>query len=496
MYLLGYDVGSSSIKASLIEVDGGTVVGSAASPEKELEMRAPEPGWAEQDPETWWEHVVNATKKIFSQKPGIDPDDIAAIGISYQMHGLVLVDKNRKPLRPSIIWCDGRAVEIGQKAFEDLGKAYCLDHYLNSPGNFTASKLKWVKEHEPEVYKRADKFMLPGDYIAMKMTGETATTTSGLSEGIFWDFKSSDIADDLLEYYGLSEELIPPVYANMEHHGELTAQAAGDLGLSKGINVTYRAGDQPNNALSLNVLNPGEVAATAGTSGVIYGVTDQPLYDEESRVNTFVHVNHEPGKPRYGVLLCVNGTGIQYSWLRNTLLSGTSYSYDQLNEMAGSVPIGSEGVTVLPFGNGPERPLGNRDLGARINGIQFNRHETAHVVRAAQEGIAFALNYGLQIMKHMGMEIDTVRVGYTNMFLSPVFAETFSNVTGKVVEMYNTDGSVGAAIGAGLGAGVFENREEAFSALKIVKTLEPQDHLASPYREAYGHWFEELQKVM
>lgn len=495
MYLLGYDVGSSSIKASLIDAESGSILGSATSPKKELEIAAPEPGWAEQNPETWWTHVVNATREIISEVD-IDTSQIEAIGISYQMHGLVLVDENHKPLRPSIIWCDGRAVETGQQAFEELGEEYCLDHFLNSPGNFTASKLKWVKEHEPDLYERAAKFMLPGDYIAMKMTGDISTTTSGLSEGIFWDFKSSGLAKQLLDHYGISEDLVPEVHNNMAPHGELTASAAEELGLSKGIKIAYRAGDQPNNALSLNVLNPGEVASTAGTSGVIYGVTDEPLYDEKSRVNTFVHVNHEEGNPRYGVLLCINGTGIQFSWLRNTLLNGIDYSYDELNELAGNTPIGAEGVTVLPFGNGPERPLDNQNLGARINGIQFNRHNTGHIIRAAQEGIAFALNYGLQIMKDMGMEIETVRVGHTNMFLSPVFAEAFTNVTGKVVEMYNTDGSVGAAIGAGIGSGVYKERSKAFKGLKKVRTQEPQSNLVKPYTEAYDRWLETLEQAL
>ncbi|MDZ7693734.1 MAG: FGGY family carbohydrate kinase [Balneolaceae bacterium] len=383
-----------------------------------------------------------------------------------------------------------------RQAFEELGEQYCLDHFLNSPGNFTASKLKWVKEHQSGIYKKADKFMLPGDYIAMKMTGAVSTTTSGLSEGIFWDFKSNEIADQILDHYGISEDLVPEVHSNMAEHGELSASAADELGLTKGIKVAYRAGDQPNNALSLNVLKPGEVASTAGTSGVIYGVTDKPLYDEQSRVNTFVHVNHDKNTPRYGVLLCINGTGIQFSWLRNTMFKGIDYTYDELNEMAAQVPIGSEGVTVLPFGNGPERPLSNKDLGARITGIQFNRHHTGHVVRAAQEGIAYALNYGLQIMKDMGMDIDTVRVGHTNMFLSPVFAEAFTNVTGKVVEMYNTDGSIGAAIGAGIGAGVYKDRSKAFAGLKKVNTLEPKSDLVVEHTAAYERWHEALQQAL
>lgn len=495
MYLLGYDIGSSSIKASLVEAETGRRVATAQSPVEELPMEAPEPGWAEQHPDTWWEHVVNVTGNILSET-SFPSEEIEAIGISYQMHGLVLVDENRKPLRPSIIWCDGRAVEIGRKAFEELGKETCLRRFLNSPGNFTASKLKWVQENESDLYRKIHKFMLPGDYIAMKLTGNIRTSVSGLSEGILWDYREQKIARSLLEYYGIPESLIPEVLPNFSEQGTLSPSAAEELGLSDSTRVTYRAGDQPNNALSLNVLEPGEIASTAGTSGVIYGVTDRPLFDDFSRVNTFVHVNHEKQKPRYGILLCINGTGIQYSWLKNRLFKDRAMEYERMNDMAGTVPIGSDGVTVLPFGNGPERSLGDLDLGARVNGIAFNRHSASTIIRAAQEGIAFSLNYGLNIMKNMGLEIETIRVGHDNMFRSPVFREAFVNTTETAVELYETDGSIGAAIGAGIGAGIYKNREEAYSGLKKVGTIEPEPGLVPEYREASGRWEEKLERAM
>ena len=494
-YLLGFDLGSSSVKASVLDSETGKLAGSATSPKVEMEMQAIKPGWAEQDPEMWWEHIINATKELL-QSGSVKKEDIAAIGISYQMHGLVAVDKNHNVLRPSIIWCDSRASEIGEKALNSLGQEVCLKKFLNSPGNFTASKLKWVKENEPDLYKKIYKIMLPGDYVAMKLTNEIYTTHSGLSEGILWNFQNNEIAHELLDHYGISEELIPEPLDSFGQHGELSASAAEKLGLNKGTKVTYRAGDQPNNAFSLNVLNPGEVAATAGTSGVIYGIIDKPDYDKHSRVNTFVHVNHVADESRYGVLLCINGTGILNSWLRKNLGINESLSYEQMNSMAEKAPIGSDGVTILPFGNGTERILVNRDLGAQISGLNFNRHTASHLLRAAQEGIVFSLYYGFQIMENMGMEIQTVRAGHANMFLSPLFREAFVNTTGARLELYDTDGAQGAARGAGVGAGIYKSTSEAFTGLTKIEVIEPTSQKRKQYLEAYQVWLDQLKSKL
>ncbi len=483
--LLGYDVGSSSIKATLMEAETGKVLAAATSPEKELEIIAEKLGWAEQEPAVWWDNVKSATQKVKAQAE-FEAADVEAIGISYQMHGLVVVDEDKKVLRPSIIWCDSRAVQIGEQAAVDIGKEKCLERLLNLPGNFTASKLKWVMENEPEVYSRIHKIMLPGDYIAMKMTGEIRTTPSGLSEGIMWDFEQHGLAESILGYYGISSELVAEVVPTFSVQGELTKKAAEELGLSAGTKVSYRAGDQPNNALSLNVLNPGEVAATAGTSGVVYGISDRGDYDGKSRVNTFVHVNYSTEEPRYGVLLCLNGTGILNSWLKHNF--GGSLTYDKMNELAGEVSVGSDGVVVLPYGNGAERTLENKDIGASVHGLNFNRHKRAHLLRAAQEGIVFALNYGLGIMRQAGVEARTVRAGDANMFLSPLFGEAFATVTGTTVELYNTDGSQGAARGAGIGAGIYKGQEDAFVGLSPVKTIEPNEKLKAAYKQAYERW--------
>jgi len=487
--LLGYDVGSSSIKATLLEAQTGQVVATASSPEKELEIMAKKLGWAEQHPHVWWEHVKEATRKVASKirNPKFEIRNVEAVGISYQMHGLVIVDKNKEVIRPSIIWCDSRAVQIGEKAAADIGKTKCLRRLFNFPGNFTASKLKWVMENEPKVYSKIYKIMLPGDYIAMKMTGEIKTTPSGISEGIMWDFENDGLAEFVLENYGISTNLIAETVPTFSIQGELTPAAAGELGLKAGTKVSYRAGDQPNNALSLGVLEPGQVAVTAGTSGVVYGISNKKNYDRHSWVNIFVHVNHSRNKPRYGVLLCLNGTGILNSWLKHNFVA-EGLDYPQMNELAATVPIGSDGLVILPYGNGAERTLENRNIGASVHGWNFNVHKKAHFLRAAQEGIVFALNYGLGIMRGMGIKLKTVKAGNANMFLSPLFAEAFATVTKTTVQLYNTDGSQGAARGAGIGAGIYKGPEDAFVGLAPVKTIGPNKKLAAAYQNAYEKW--------
>ncbi len=504
--LLGYDVGSSSVKATLMEGQTGKVLATATSPEKELEIVAEELGWAEQHPEVWWEHVRKATREIANSVQRTADrklnakrytlKDVEAIGISYQMHGLVVVDENKEVLRPSIIWCDSRAVHIGEKAAEDIGKEKCLKRLFNLPGNFTASKLRWVIENEPEVYSKIHKIMLPGDYIAMKMTGEIKTTPSGLSEGIMWDFESDGLAEFVLENYGISSKLVAETVPTFSVQGRLTAAAADELGLKAGTKISYRAGDQPNNALSLGVLEPGQIAVTAGTSGVVYGISDKKNYDQQSRVNIFVHVNHSQSSPRYGVLLCLNGTGILNSWLKHNFESGQPLDYDQMNKLAAKIAVGSDGLVILPYGNGAERTLENKNIGASVHGWNFNVHKKAHFLRAAQEGIVFALNYGLGIMRNMGIELKTVKAGNANMFLSPLFAEAFATITGATVELYNTDGSQGAARGAGIGAGIYSGAEDAFVGLEPVKTIEPNEKLTGAYQEAYKRWEDVLKRQL
>ena len=489
MLLLGIDLGSSSVKASVIDGESGKCLATAFYPDKEMEIIARQPGWAEQEPEIWWNNLKSAIVAC-TGKSGLKKDAISAIGISYQMHGLVIVDKAKNVLRPSIIWCDSRAVGYGEKALNSLGKDFCLSHLLNSPGNFTAAKLAWVKENEPEIFSRIHKIMLPGDYIAMRLTGEIKTTFTGLSEGIFWDFNKDAVSKELMDYFGFDLSILPDAESSFSMSDKLSDSVAAELGLPKGIPVSYKAGDQPNNALSLNVLSPGEVAATAGTSGVIYGVTDLKKFDSLSRVNTFLHVNHSRKLTRLGVLLCVNGTGILNSWIRKYV--GNNLSYNEMNELASKVAPGSNGLYILPFGNGSERMLLNRDTGARIAGLNFNTHTAAHLFRAAQEGIAFSFRYGLDIMKETGIIPEIIRAGAANMFLSNVFREALSCITQTEIHLYNTDGSIGAARGAGIGCGYYKSENEAFGGLIEVGVTEPDRGRVHIYNEAYSKWRDHL----
>ena len=491
-YLLGFDVGSSSVKASLVDADTGVCAADAFFPEREAPITAVKAGWAEQDPQMWWDNAKLALQKVM-HVANVKGEEIKAIGISYQMHGLVCVDKNLQVLRPSIIWCDSRAVPYGERAFKDLGKEMCLGHLLNSPGNFTAAKLAWVKENEPELFDRIYKVMLPGDYIAMRLSGQINTTISGLSEGMFWDFKEKRPAKFLLDYFGFSESHIADIVPTFSVQSEVSAEAADELGLKEGTPISYRAGDQPNNALSLNVFNPGEIASTAGTSGVVYGVLGDVNYDQKSRVNTFAHVNYTKELDRLGVLLCINGTGILNAWIHRNITPNISYA--DMNDLAATVPIGSDGVTVIPFGNGAERVLENHEVGCSINGLSFNKHNNAHVVRAAQEGIVFSFCYGMEVMEQMGMDICKIHAGKANMFLSPLFRDTLAGVSGATIELYDTDGAAGAAKGAGIGCGIYKNHDEAFASLKKLAVIEPDEQHRTEYLHAYAKWKEQLSQL-
>lgn len=493
MYLLGYDLGTSSVKAALVDASTGECVASDFYPKREAPIKALHPGWAEQNPNDWINYLKEATKSVIS-KAGIKPEEIKAIGLSYQMHGLVAIDKNGKLLRDSIIWCDSRAVGYGEEAFRELGAEKCLGHLLNSPGNFTASKLQWVKRNEPEVFDRIYKVMLPADYVAYKMTGKICTNPEGLSEYMLWDFKENGPAGFLMDYMGYDPSIFPDVQPTFSEQGRITAEAALEFGLAEGTPVTYRAGDQPNNALSLNVFNPGEVASTAGTSGVVYGINGTVDYDPRSRVNNFAHVNHTAESPRIGVMTCINGTGILNSWCKRNI-APEGCSYDEMNRLAAEIPVGSDGLSVLPFGNGAERVLENKEIGCSFHGINFNIHDRRHLLRAAQEGIVFSFMYGMEIMEQIGLDIKNIHAGNANMFLSPVFRETLASVSGATIDLVDTDGAAGAAKGAGIGAGIYKDNNEAFGSLKTIDTIYPAADRA-PYLEAYARWKEYLAKEM
>ncbi len=493
MYSLGIDVGSSSVKVALLDIESGKCVCSSTNPKSEAPIKAVQTGWAEQDPESWWKYMGDGIREMAAA--GYDLGQVKSVGISYQMHGLVALDTDGKPVRDAIIWCDSRAVAIGAEALQAIGYERCMSHLLNSPGNFTASKLAWVKRNEPDTYARIWRFMLPGDYIAYRLTGEATTTATGMSEGIPWDFAEMRRARFGADYYGIESDKFCPVVQAIGDQGHVTPAIEEELGIPAGTPVSYRAGDQPNNAFSLDVLKPGEIAATGGTSGVVYGVTDQPKADPQSRVNTFLHVTSSTvADPRLGVLLCINGTGIMNSWAHRNI--SPELSYPQMNDLAATAPVGADGLLVLPFGNGAERVLANRTTGARMVGVDLVRHGKAHILRAVQEGIAFSFRYGIDIMKDMGLKPDVIRAGKANMFLSPLFRSTLATLCDARIELFDTDGSLGAARGAALGAGIYKTTDEAFATLERLDVIEPEAAWKQPLEVAYGRWKQELSNSL
>lgn len=481
-YLLGIDLGSSSVKIALVEKTNGKCIGLIQVPEKEMSIEVKKKGWAEQNPKTWWNITCIGIKKIIAQH-NVSSENIEGIGIAYQMHGLVLIDKDGNPLRNAIIWCDSRAVEIGKNTYEQIGEKYCNEHLLNSPANFTASKLAWVKENEPELYEKTYKFMLPGDYIAYRLSNKINTTISGLSEGVFWDFKNDETSQILLEHQGINKNVIPDVVETFSKQSQVSRKGAEECGLLEGTPILYRAGDQPNNALSLNVFNVGEVATTGGTSGVMYAVTDSIQTKECARVNNFVHVNYERDQKRIGKLLCVNGAGIQYRWLLNNL---DVKNYTEMNALASTIPEGSEGLVILPFGNGAERMLLNKTIGTQILHLDLNRHHKGHLCRAALEGIAFSFVYGFEIMRSDGVQPKVIRTGNDNLFRSDIFAETIATLIQSEIELYNTTGAVGAARACTLIEKDFK-KFSSFIKTDLIASIKPKKNRETLLK-AYENW--------
>ena len=490
MFNIGLDIGTSFVKVALTEINSGKAIDLISYPEKEQDIISIKNGWAEQDPNVWWQNSCEAIRLLINRN-NINPVNIKGVGVSYQMHGLVMVDSSGKCLRNSIIWCDDRAVDIGKKAYYDLGNQFCVENLLNSPANFTASKLKWIKDNESELFSKIYKIMLPGDYIAYKLSGKINTTKSGLSEGIFWDYKKDKISTELLNYYGIKESIFPEIVPSFGYQCCVDEKGANDTGLTPNTPINYRAGDQPNNALSLNVLTPGQIAATAGTSGVIYAVSSNILTSESERINNFIHVSNDDNLI-IGKLLCINGAGIQYSKLKNDL---NIESYDEMNEMSNIPPVGSSNLIYLPFGNGSERMLNNKNIGSKLINFDQNVHEDSFVIRSTLEGIAFAFVYGMQILIKDGVKPVNIRAGNDNLFRSNVFGETIATLLNLNIEIYETTGAIGASRAVDLHLGDFDKFGNNIIENDFLKNYYPQKNKFD-YLNAYNLWLKELKLTL
>ena len=317
------------------------------------------------------------------------------------------------------------------------------------------------------------------------------TTKTGLSEGMLWDYKNNSVADFLLKYYEIDSSLIPKIVPTFGFQCKLNKKGSSECGLLEDIPIYYRAGDQPNNALSLNVLNPGEIAATAGTSGVVFAVTDNVKTNESERINNFLHVNIN-NSISLGKLLCINGAGIQYAKLKNEL---NINSYDEMNKLSSVVEVGSKQLTYLPFGNGSERMLNNINVGSKMLNFDINIHKKEHVIRATLEGIAFAFVYGMQILINDGVKPKVIRAGNDNLFKSKVFGETISTLINTDIEIYETTGAFGAARAVDLRNRDFNKFENNIIENDFLRTFSPQPNL-NDYKNAYNLWVEKLELTL
>lgn len=490
MHYLGIDLGSSSVKVCLADANGKEIASAKAPIDGEMEIISTSSGFAEQNPEDWWAMLTHGIKQLKEQ--GHNLANVKAIGIAYQMHGLVAMNDSFIPLRPAIIWCDSRAIPLGEKAFQEIGEEKALKKLLNSPGNFTAAKLAWVKNNEPDIYNKIAFIGLPGDWLAARLTGQLNATVSGLSEGIFIDHSTGQISNDVLNAFSIDKNFIKQPGESFRRFGKVLPTWCDEFGFNADAEVCYVAGDQPNNAFSLSAINPGEVAINAGTSGVLYAVSETPVVDMQQRVNTFAHVTHTTNKPSFGVLACVNGTGIQYSWLRHMLANNGDLSFIDLNNLAKTAPPGCDGLHVFSFGNGAERILNNRNIGASFTNINFHKHGPQHLIRAAQEGIAFSLVYCIEIFKEIGIEIKVLKAGSANLFNSPLFRQIVADTSGIPVEVINADGALGAARGAMVGSQAIDIKTIGSEMIQTVARVEPSEN-TQLYRQIYNEWLGELQ---
>lgn len=472
MAFLGIDVGTSSVKVSIVGEDGVILASATAPASSERAINSPNPNWAEQNPEDWWEDAQQAILNL----PLEARLQVEAIGIAYQMHGLVLVDSQFQPVRPSIIWCDGRNIQESQILAESLGLDALENRLLNKPGTLTLAKLAWVAEHEPETLAKAHTFGLPGDFIAYKLTGEWSTTKSGYSEMVGWDFGASIPFEEGFRKAGWKLPL-PEARPNLEEGAPIQKVIAEKLGLPPSARVTYRAGDQPNNAFGLGVLQQGETAISAGTSGVLYGIGDSSPGLHEG-INRFLHVNSQ-----IGVLMCLNGVGSALAFARRTWFQ--NQSYEALSELA-SQANPENCPYFFPFGNGAERILSERAFSG-FTELDFNRHNLPELARSVFEGIAFAYRLGSEKMEKAGCLSKVVNGTESGLLKSSFFAQLLANELQVELILSEGDGSTAAARGAALGIKKILPKP---APLKRYLPTSPANH------ERFSHWHKILEKFL
>ena len=476
-YILGLDVSTTGSKALLIDTTGA-VMGTASSPHT---LSTPKPLWSEQDPEMWWEAVSNSIRNLIAQT-GVDPKEIDAVGLTGQMHGLVLLDAQGEVLRPAILWNDQRCQAQCDEIHERVGK----EKFIQISGNvaltgFTAPKILWVAENEPHVYARVSHVLLPKDYIRYKLTGELAMDKADGSGTVLFDLKARDWSDELLETLDIPREWMPPTFEGPQITGEVDEMAASLTGLMKGTPVTAGGGDQAAGAVGVGAVEPGIVGLVVGTSGVIFATTPAPLIEPEGRLHAFCHA--APGLWHFmGVMLSAAGS---LQWYRDTL--APYMSFDELLREAESVPAGSEGLLFLPYLSGERTPHPDPLARGAFIGLTL-RHSRGHMTRAVLEGVAFGLKDSFNLIRNAGLEqISQVRAsggGTKGALWRQILADVLES---ELVSVNTTEGGAfGAALLAGVGVGAWSDVATACrETIHITGKTTPNTANFQAYRDAY-----------
>ena len=475
-YLLGFDVGSSSVKASLVNADSGKCVATAFFPEKEAPIMAVKAGWAEQDPQMWWDNAKLSLKKIMVEA-GATAEEIKAIGISYQMHGLVCVDKNLKALRPSIIWCDSRAVPYGEKAFKDLGADQCLSHLLNSPGNFTAAKLAWVKENEPENFKKIKKIMLPKDYLAYKLSGTFCTDYSDASGMLLLDVKNRKWSKEMCDICGITEDMLPKLFDSFEKVGELKHDLAAELGLRDGVVIAAGAGDNAAAAVGTGTVGNNKCNISLGTSGTIFMSSDSFAVDSNNALHSFDHADGH-----FHLMGCMLSAASCNKWWMDEILKTKDYA----DEQKGIDKLGENHVFFLPYLMGERSPWNNPNARATFTGITMDTTRE-DMTQAVLEGVAFATRDMYEVAKSIGVAPKRTMICGGGA-KSPLWRRMIANILNVEVDVPSCEEGpgMGGAMLAMVACGAYKSVEEAAAAIvKVDKTEKPDPELVAKYEARY-----------
>jgi xylulokinase len=465
MNLLGIDVGTGGTRAVLINESGQII---ASSTIEHAPFASPETGWAEQDPRDWWRASSAAVREVLGGN-NVRPEEIAAVGLSGQMHGAVLLDERDQVLRPAIIWCDQRSEAQCSALTQAIGAKRLIELTCNPAlTGFTLPKIMWVREFEPDLWQLVRSVLLPKDYVRLKLTGDKATDVADASGTLLLDVAGRKWSQEMLAASEIKESLLPRVYESQEVTGSISTTAAAETGLLKGTPVVAGAGDQAAGAIGMGIVTPGSVSATIGTSGVVFAATNTPSLDPQGRVHTFCHAIPE----RWHVMGVTQGAGLSLRWFRDQfgVVSNEGDPYGSLTKEAARVPSGANKLLWAPYLMGERTPHLDPNARAALVGLTAS-HKRAHIVRAILEGVAFSLRDTFEIFKEMRVPVETVRLGGGGA-RSPLWRQIQADIYGRVVEIVEAEegAAYGVALLAGVAAGLWSSVDHACDA--VVRTRE------------------------